>query len=115
MIRIITVLLRKVHKTLNSQKRAAKIKYKKVIETLVISMTFKFMAHPEGLFNSHTINRVGPFSPRKIQTALRLFSSTIGSNPRVQILGCATQIKTPPKMVVFEFVAHPEGFEPSVF
>ena len=39
------------------------------------------MAHPEGLFNSHTINRVGPFSPRKIQTAQGLFSSTIGSNP----------------------------------
>ena len=39
------------------------------------------LAHPEGLFNSHTINRVGPFSPRKIQTAQGLFSSTIGSNP----------------------------------
>ena len=115
MIRIITVLSRKVNKNLKQPEPCRKASIKKVIEITKISMTFKFMAHPEGLFNSHTINRVGPFSPRKIQTALRLFSSTIGSNPRVQILGCATQIKTPPKMVVFEFVAHPEGFEPSVF
>jgi hypothetical protein len=57
-----------------------------------------------------------PFSPRKIQTALRLFSSTIGSNPLVGFKSWDVQHKLKHhQAVVFEFVAHPEGFEPSVF